>query len=160
MHFPFTSHPVRFNSTTHRPHVPHCRAHSPIRPLFLLLAHHLSSRYTAFLLLLRTAAARSVYSYLQGKQTGKQVNGQTSKPVNERSTRSNQLTRLLVYKPTCLRGNKRNRRTSAREVRRLFGRVEKRGQASAAPPEGADQNELRLQPWAQRLRRCGRVRHA
>ena len=32
------------------------------------------------------------------------VNGQTSKPVNERSTRSNHLTRLLVYEPTCLQG--------------------------------------------------------
>ena len=39
--------------------------HSP--PQLLLLAHHLPSRYTAFLPLLRTAAARSVYSYLQGK---------------------------------------------------------------------------------------------
>ena len=51
---------------------------SPIRPLTAARAFaHLpatstpcapsSSRYTAFLLLLRTAAARSVYSYLQGK---------------------------------------------------------------------------------------------
>ena len=34
----------------------------------------------------------------------REVNGQTSKPVNERSTRSNQLTRLLVYESTCLQG--------------------------------------------------------
>lgn len=40
------------------------------------------------------------------------------------------------------------------------GGLKERGQASAALPERADQNELRLQPWAQRLRRCGRVRHA
>ena len=32
----------------------------------------------------------------------REVNEQTSKPVNERSTRSNQLTRLLVYASTCL----------------------------------------------------------
>ena len=53
------------NSSPARPSRP--RAHSPTRPRLLLLAHHLPSRYTAFLLLLRTAAARSVYSYLQGK---------------------------------------------------------------------------------------------
>ena len=40
-------------------------SHSP--PQLLLLAHHLPGRYTAFLPLLRTAAVRSVYSYLQGK---------------------------------------------------------------------------------------------
>ena len=34
----------------------------------------------------------------------RKVNGQTSKPVNERSTRSNHLTRLLVYTSTCLQG--------------------------------------------------------
>ena len=34
----------------------------------------------------------------------REVNGQTSKRVNERSTRSNQLTRLHVYEPTCLQG--------------------------------------------------------
>ena len=34
----------------------------------------------------------------------RKVNGQTSKPVNERSTRSNHLTRLLVYESTCLQG--------------------------------------------------------
>ena len=53
------------NSSPARPSRP--RASSPTRPLLLLLAHHLPSRYTAFLLLLRTTAARSVYSYLQGK---------------------------------------------------------------------------------------------
>ena len=53
------------NSSPARPS--RSRAHSPTRPLLLLLARHLPSRYTAFLLLLRTAAARSVYSYLQGK---------------------------------------------------------------------------------------------
>ena len=53
------------NSSPARPSRP--RVHSPTRPLLLLLAHHLPSRYTAFLLLLRTAAARSVYSYLRGK---------------------------------------------------------------------------------------------
>lgn len=52
------------NSSSAHPSRP--RAHSPTRPLLLLLAHHLPSRYTAFLPLLRTAAARSVYSYLQG----------------------------------------------------------------------------------------------
>ena len=52
------------NSSPARPSRP--RASSPTRPLLLLLAHHLPSRYTAFLPLLRTAAARSVYSYLQG----------------------------------------------------------------------------------------------
>ena len=45
------------NSSPARPSRP--RAFSPTRPLLLLLAHHLPSRYTAFLLLLRTAAARS-----------------------------------------------------------------------------------------------------
>ena len=53
------------NSSPAHPSRP--RASSPTRPLLLLLAHHLPSRYTAFLPLLRTAAARSVYSYLQGK---------------------------------------------------------------------------------------------
>ena len=53
------------NSSPARPSLP--RASSPTRPRLLLLAHHLPSRYTAFLPLLRTAAARSVYSYLQGK---------------------------------------------------------------------------------------------
>ena len=53
------------NSSPAHPSRP--RASSPTRPLLLPLAHHLPSRYTAFLLLLRTAAARSVYSYLQGK---------------------------------------------------------------------------------------------
>ena len=52
------------NSSPARPSRP--RAHSPTHPQLLLLAHHLPSRYTAFLLLLRTAAVRSVYSYLQG----------------------------------------------------------------------------------------------
>ena len=37
----------------------------------------------------------------------REVNGQTSKPVNERNTRSNHLTRLLVYEATCLQGSKR-----------------------------------------------------
>ena len=50
------------NSSPAHPSRP--RASSPTRPLLLLLAHHLPSRYTAFLPLLRTAAARSVYSYL------------------------------------------------------------------------------------------------
>ena len=45
------------NSSSARPSRP--RAHSPTHPPLLLLAHHLPSRYTAFLLLLRTAAARS-----------------------------------------------------------------------------------------------------
>lgn len=53
------------NSSPARPSLP--RASSPTRPRLLLLTHHLPSRYTAFLPLLRTAAARSVYSYLQGK---------------------------------------------------------------------------------------------
>lgn len=70
--FPFTPHRVRFNGTTHRAHIPsRPRASSPTRPLLLLLAHHLPSRYTAFLLLLRTAAARSpttrAFTCLQGK---------------------------------------------------------------------------------------------
>ena len=57
------------NSSPARPSRP--RAFSPTRPLLLLLAHHLPSRYTAFLLLLRTAAARSpttrAFTCLQGK---------------------------------------------------------------------------------------------
>ena len=57
------------NSSPARPSRP--RAHSPTRPQLLLLAHHLPSRYTAFLLLLRTAAARSpttrAFTCLQGK---------------------------------------------------------------------------------------------
>lgn len=57
------------NSSPARPSRP--RAHSPTRPRLLLLAHHLPSRYTAFLLLLRTAAARSpttrAFTRLQGK---------------------------------------------------------------------------------------------
>ena len=43
----------------------------PLTPQLLLLAHHLPSRYTAFLLLLRTTAARSpttrAFTCLQGK---------------------------------------------------------------------------------------------
>ena len=78
------------NSSPARPSRP--RASSPTRPLLLLLAHHLPSRYTAFLLLLRTAAARSLLVYKESKR------------VNERSTRSNHLTRLLVYESTCLQG--------------------------------------------------------
>ena len=54
------------NSSRARPLTATC-APPPTRPRLLLLAHHLPSRYTAFLPLLRTAAARSVYSYLQGK---------------------------------------------------------------------------------------------
>lgn len=57
------------NSSPARPSRP--RASSPTRPLLLLLAHHLPSRYTAFLLLLRTAAACSptkrAFTCLQGK---------------------------------------------------------------------------------------------
>ena len=57
------------NSSPARPSRP--RAHSPTRPRLLLLAHHLPSRYTAFLLLLRTAAARisttRAFTCLQGK---------------------------------------------------------------------------------------------
>jgi len=78
------------NSSPARPSRP--RAHSPTRPRLLLLAHHLPSRYTALLPLLRTAAACSLLVYKE------------SKPVNERSTRSNHLTRLLVYESTCLQG--------------------------------------------------------
>ena len=70
-------------------------AHSP--PQLLLLAHHLPSRYTAFLLLLRTAAARSPTTRALLVYKG-------SKRVNERSTRSNHLTHLLVYASTCLQG--------------------------------------------------------
>lgn len=44
-------------------------AHSP--PRLLLLAHHLPSRYTAFLLLLRTAAARSLLVYKESKRVNK-----------------------------------------------------------------------------------------
>ena len=82
--------PQFYNSSPARPSRP--RASSPTRPLLLLLAHHLPSRYTAFLLLLRTAAARSLLVYKESKR------------VNERSTRSNHLTRLLVYESTCLQG--------------------------------------------------------
>ena len=60
------------NSSPARPSRP--RAHSPTRPRLLLLAHHLPSRYTAFLLLLRTAAACNLST--------REVNGQTSKRVN------------------------------------------------------------------------------
>ena len=117
------------NSSPARPLTAACAfAHSP--PRLLLLAHHLPSRYTAFLLLLRTAAACSLLVYKESKRVNKQtrkrekhakqpshaftrlrvdlstreVNGQTSKRVNERSTRSNHLTRLLVYESTCLQG--------------------------------------------------------
>ena len=44
------------NSSSARPSRP--RVHSPTRPRLLLLAHHLPSRYTAFLPLLRTAAGK------------------------------------------------------------------------------------------------------
>lgn len=57
------------NSSPARPSLP--RASSPTRPRLLLLAHHLPSRYTAFLPLLRTTAARSpttrAFTCLQGK---------------------------------------------------------------------------------------------
>ena len=87
------------NSSSARPSRP--RAHSPTHPpQLLLLAHHLPSRYTAFLLLLRTAAACSLLVYKESKRGNKQ----TSKPVNERSTRSKHLTRLLAYESTCLQG--------------------------------------------------------
>ena len=45
---------------------PHCRVRT--RPRLLLLAHHLPSRYTAFLLLLRTTAARSLLVYKESKR--------------------------------------------------------------------------------------------
>ena len=54
------------NSSPARPSRP--RASSPTRPLLLLLTHHLPSRFTAFLLLLRTAAARSLLVYNESKQ--------------------------------------------------------------------------------------------
>lgn len=57
------------NSSPARPSRP--RAPSPTRPLLLLLAHHLPSRYTAFLLLLRTAAARSLLVYKESKRVNK-----------------------------------------------------------------------------------------
>lgn len=54
------------NSSSARPSRP--RTHSPTRPQLLLLAHHLPSRYTAFLLLLRTAAACSLLVYKESKR--------------------------------------------------------------------------------------------
>ena len=57
------------NSSPARPSRP--RAHSPTRPLLLLLAHHLPSRYTAFLLLLRTTAACSLLVYKESKRGNK-----------------------------------------------------------------------------------------
>lgn len=54
------------NSSPARPSRP--LASSPTRPLLLLLAHHLPSRYTAFLPLLRTAAARSLLVYKESKR--------------------------------------------------------------------------------------------
>ena len=83
------------NSSPARPSRP--RASSPTRPLLLLFAHHLPAvipRSCSFCAQLRHA----VYS------STRKVNGQTSKPVNERSTRSKHLTRLLVYASTCLQG--------------------------------------------------------
>lgn len=57
------------NSSPAHPSRP--RASSPTRPLLLLLAHHLPSRYTAFLPLLRTAAACSLLVYKESKRGNK-----------------------------------------------------------------------------------------
>ena len=85
------------NSSSAHPSRP--RAHSPLapatstpcapssQPLYRVLAPFAHSCGTQRLLL-----------------STREVNGQTSKPVNERSTRSNHLTRLLVYESTCLQG--------------------------------------------------------
>ena len=43
----------------------------PLTPQLLLLAHHLPSRYTAFLLLLRTTAACSLLVYKESKRVNK-----------------------------------------------------------------------------------------
>ena len=58
------------NSSPARPLTATC-APSPTRPPLLLLAHHLPSRYTAFLLLLRTAAACSLLVYKESKRVNK-----------------------------------------------------------------------------------------
>lgn len=71
------------------------------------------------------------------------------------------LHRYTPFRPSSPLTKKRNRRTSAREVRRLFGRVEKKeDRPPPLRPRERSKIELRLQPWAQRSRRCGRVRHA
>ena len=57
------------NSSPARPSRP--RASSPTRPLLLLFAHHLPSRYTAFLFLLHTAAACSLLVYKESKRVNK-----------------------------------------------------------------------------------------
>ena len=57
------------NSSPARPSRP--RASSPTRPQLLLLTHHIPSRYTAFLLLLRTAAACSLLVYKESKRVNK-----------------------------------------------------------------------------------------
>ena len=98
-HFLFVPQPIRRNAPHNRPQAPSLpRAHSPTRPQLLLLAHRLPAvipRSCSFCAQLRHASV-----YLSTRE----VNGQTSKPVNERSTRSNHLTRLLVYESTGLRG--------------------------------------------------------
>ena len=61
--------PQFHDSSSTRPSRP--RAHSPTRPRLLLLAHHLPNRYTAFLPLLRTAAACSLLVYKESKRVNK-----------------------------------------------------------------------------------------
>ncbi len=84
------------NSSPARPSLP--RAHSPTRPRNFYSLHTIFPavipRSCSFCAQLRHA----VYS------STRQVNGQTSKRVNERSTRSKHLTRLLVYESTWLQG--------------------------------------------------------
>jgi len=84
------------NSSPARPSRP--RVHSPTRPRnfysLRTIFPAVIPRSCSFCAQLRHA----VYS------STRKVNGETSKPVNERSTRSNQLTRLLVYESTCLQG--------------------------------------------------------
>ena len=84
------------NSSSARPSRP--RTHSPTHPRnfysLRTIFPAVIPRSCSFCAQLRHA----VYS------STREVNRQTSKPVNERSTRSNHLTRLLVYESTCLQG--------------------------------------------------------
>ena len=89
------------NSSPARPSLP--RAHSPTHPRnFYSLAPSSQPLYRVLAPFAHNCGTQphheGVYS------STRKVNGQTSKPVNERSTRSNHLTRLLVYESTGLQG--------------------------------------------------------
>lgn len=84
------------NSSPARPSRP--RAHSPTHP-----RNFYSSRTISPVVIPRSCPFCAQLRHAVYSSTRK-VNGQTSKPVNERSTRSKHLTRLLVYASTCLQG--------------------------------------------------------